>query len=132
MSELNLKKLREAQQIVNSDPDFRAHGNVDIKLAIKVGKSAYLITFEGFTCHQVEKINETRYRDADCLLDLTVSQWQELKQDLKSSDGVGLIGLDSREKVVSGVNPRKKMELYRYLTSVEAFLRAYGEEAQAA
>ena len=132
MSELNLKKLREAQQIVNSDPDFRAHGNVDIKLAIKVGKSAYLITFEGFTCHQVEKINETRYRDADCLLDLTVSQWQELKQDLKSSDGVGLIGLDSREKVVSGVNPRKRMDLYRYLTSVEAFLRAYDEGAQAA
>ena len=132
MSELNLKKLREAQQIVNSDPDFRAHGNVDIKLAIKVGKSAYLVTFEGFTCHQVEKINETRYRDADCLLDLTVSQWQELKQDLKSSDGVGLIGLDSREKVVCGINPRKKMDLYRYLTSVEAFLRAYGEGAQAA
>ena len=132
MSELNLKKLLEAQQIVNSDPDFRSHGNVDIKLAIKVGKSAYLVTFEGFTCHQVEKINETRYRDADCLLDLTVSQWQELKQDLKSSDGVGLIGLDSREKVVSGINPRKKMDLYRYLTSVEAFLRAYGEGAQAA
>ena len=132
MSELNLKKLREAQQIVNSDPDFRAHGNVDIKLAIKVGKSAYLITFEGFTCHQDEKINETRYRDADCLLDLTVSQWQELNQDLKSSDGVGLIGLDSREKVVSGINPRKKMDLYRYLTSVEAFLRAYGKGAQAA
>ena len=132
MSELNLKKLREAQQIVNSDPDFRAHGNVDIKLAIKVGKSAYLVTFQGFTCHQVEKINETRYRDADCLLDLTVSQWQELKQDLKSSDGVGLIGLDFREKVVSGINPRKKMDLYRYLTSVEAFLRAYDEGAQAA
>jgi len=132
MSELNLKKLRQAQQFVNADPDFRAYGNVDIKLAIKVGKSAYLLTFEGFTCHHVEKINESRYRDADCLIGLTPAQWKELLVDLNSPGGVGLIGLDTQEKVISGVNPRKKMDLYRYLTSVEAFFRAYDQGERAA
>jgi hypothetical protein len=132
MSELNLKKLRQAQQAVNADPEFRAHGNVDIKLAIKVGKSAFLLIFEGFTCHHVEKINESRYRDADCLIGLTPAQWNELMADLNSPNGIGLIGLDTQEKVISGVNPRKKMDLYRYLTSVEAFLRAYDHLEQAA
>ena len=132
MSELNLKKLRQAQQAVNADPEFRAHGNVDIKLAIKVGKSAFLLIFEGFTCHHVEKINESRYRDADCMIGLTPSQWNELMTDLNSPDGLGLIGLDTREKIISSINPRKKMDLYRYLTSVEAFLRAYDQGEQAA
>jgi len=63
---------------------------------------------------------------------LTPTQWNELMADLNSPNGVGLIGLDTQEKVISGVNPRKKMDLYRYLTSVEAFLRAYDQGEQAA
>ena len=41
MSNLNLKKLRQAQQVVNSDPDFRSLGNIDIKLGLKVCKSIF-------------------------------------------------------------------------------------------
>ena len=126
MSNLNLKKLRQAQQAVNSDPDFRSLGNIDIKLGLKVDGSAFLITFKGFTCHQVEKINSTRFREANCLIEIKGEQWAELSKDLNSSEGVGLIGVDAREGVITGINPRKKMDLYRYLTSVEAFLRVCG------
>ena len=126
MSNLNLKKLRQAQQAVNSDPDFRSLGNIDIKLGLKVDGSAFLITFSGFTCHQVEKINSTRFREADCLIEMKGEQWNELSNDLNSSERLGLIGVDAREGVFTGINPRKKMDLYRYLTSVEAFLRVCG------
>ena len=126
MSNLNLKKLRQAQQVVNSDPDFRSLGNIDIKLGLKVDGSAFLITFSGFTCHQVEKINSTRFREADCLIEMKGEQWNELSNDLNSSEGLGLLGVDAREGMVTGINPRKKMDLYRYLTSVEAFLRVCG------
>jgi len=132
MSNLNLKKLRQAQQVVNSDPDFRSLGNVDIKLGLKVDGSAFLITFSGFTCHQVEKINSTRFREADCLIEMKGKQWDELSNDLNSSEGLGLLGVDAREGMVTGINPRKKMDLYRYLTSVEAFLRVCGRVEEAA
>ena len=132
MSNLNLKKLRQAQQAVNSDPDFRSLGNIDIKLGLKVDGSAFLITLSGFTCHQVEKINSTRFREADCLIEMKGKQWDELSNDLNSSGGVGLIGVDAWEGMVTGINPRKKMDLYRYLTSVEAFLRVCGRVEEAA
>ena len=132
MSNLNLKKLRQAQQAVNSDPDFRSLGNIDIKLGLKVDGSAFLITFSGFTCHQVEKINSTRFREADCLIEMKGEQWNELSNDLNSSEGLGLLGVDAREGMVTGINPRKKMDLYRYLTSVEAFLRVCGRVEEAA
>ena len=132
MSNLNLKKLRRAQQVVNSDPDFRLLGNIDIKLGLKVGGSAFLITFSGFTCHQVEKINSTRFREADCLIEMKGEQWNELSNDLNSSEGLGLLGVDAWEGMVTGINPRKKMDLYRYLTSVEAFLRVCGRVEEAA
>ena len=132
MSNLNLKKLRQAQQVVNSDPDFRLLGNIDIKLGLKVDGSAFLITFSGFTCHQVEKINSTRFREADCLIEMKGEQWNELSNDLNSSEGLGLLGVDAREGMVTGINPRKKMDLFRYLTSVEAFLRVCGRVEEAA
>ena len=132
MSNLNLKKLRQAQQVVNSDPDFRSLGNIDIKLGLKVDGSAFLITFSGFTCHQVEKINSTRFREADCLIEMKGKQWDELSNDLNSSERVGLIGVDAWEGMVTGISPRKKMDLYRYLTSVEAFLRVCGRVEEAA
>tara|TARA_B100001559_G_scaffold319798_1_gene330097 strand:+ start:819 stop:1217 length:399 start_codon:yes stop_codon:yes gene_type:complete len=132
MSNLNLKKLRQAQQVVNSDPDFRSLGNIDIKLGLKVDGSAFLITFSGFTCHQVEKINSTRFREADCLIEMKGEQWNELSNDLNSSEGLGLLGVDAWEGMVTGINPRKKMDLYRYLTSVEAFLRVCGRVEEAA
>lgn len=132
MSNLNLKKLRQAQQVVNSDPDFRSLGNIDIKLGLKVDGSAFLITFSGFTCHQVEKINSTRFREADCLIEMKGKQWDELSNDLNSSEGLGLLGVDAREGMVTGINPRKKMDLFRYLTSVEAFLRVCGRVEEAA
>ena len=132
MSNLNLKKLRQAQQVVNSDPDFRLLGNIDIKLGLKVDGSAFLITFSGFTCHQVEKINSTRFREADCLIEMKGEQWNELSNDLNSSEGLGLLGVDAREGVFTGINPRKKMDLFRYLTSVEAFLRVCGRVEEAA
>ena len=132
MSNLNLKKLRQAQQVVNSDPHFRSRGNIDIKLGLKIGGSAFLITFSGFTCHRVEKINSTRFREADCLIEMNGEQWDKLSNDLNSADGVGLIGVDVREGVVTGINPRKKMDLYRYLTSVETFLRVCGCDEEAA
>ena len=132
MSNLNLKKLRQAQQVVNSDPDFRSLGNIDIKLGLKVDGSAFLITFSGFTCHQVEKLNSTRFREADCLIEMKGEQWNELSNDLNSSEGLGLLGVDAPEGVFTGINPRKKMDLYRYLTSVEAFLRVCGRVEEAA
>ena len=66
MSEtLSVKWLKQAQNSVNQDPSFRIHGNVDTKMALKVGRSTYLISFEGFSCHGVQKIKQPEQREAD-------------------------------------------------------------------
>ena len=132
MTELSLKKLRQVQRIVNGDPEFRGLGNIDLKLTIKVDKTAFLISFGGFSCHSVEKISPSRIRESDCLIELTGGQWTSLVKSLGSDLDDGLLGLDARETVVKGINSRKKIDLYRYLTSIEAFLKAFGKEEQTA
>ena len=60
------KWLKSAQSAVNADPSFRKRGSIDVKMAVKSDKSIYLVTFGGFSCHDVRTITDAGVRDA-CL-----------------------------------------------------------------
>ncbi|MCZ6501200.1 MAG: hypothetical protein O6945_01650 [Gammaproteobacteria bacterium] len=125
MSDLSAKKLKKAQSIVNSDLNFRHLGNVDLKMGIKVGRTMYLISFEGFSCHTVRKISAKEVRDTDFVIEMSPGQWDHFIAGCRSGNGPGLAQLDSTEYVVKAADPRKKLEFLRYHTSIQAFFEAY-------
>ncbi|MCZ6709229.1 MAG: hypothetical protein O7B25_02580, partial [Gammaproteobacteria bacterium] len=112
-----------AQNSVNQDPSFRAHGNVDTKMALKVGRSSYLISFSGFSCHGVQKIKQQDQREADFVVEMSPVAWDKFVAGRRNGDGLTLAELDTIEGVVTA-DPRKKLEFYRYHLSLQAFLDA--------
>ena len=125
MSDLSVKSLKKAQNIVNNDSDFRHLGNVDLTMGVKVGKFMCLITFEGFTCHGVRKITENEVREADFMIDMSQAQWDRFITGCQSGEGLNLAQLDSTDYIVKANDPRKKLQFLRYHTSIQAFFEAY-------
>ena len=72
---LSAKWLKHAQDTVNADPAFRKLGNIDSRVALKVGKPAFLVDFSGFSCHGVRKLSESELRDADYVIEMKPETW---------------------------------------------------------
>jgi hypothetical protein len=125
MSELSVKKLKKAQGFVNGDSGFRHLGNIDVNMGIKVGKSIYLVSFSGFSCHEVSKISHKEVREADFVVQMSPAQWEHFIAGCRSGDGQSLVQLDEAESVVNVADPRMKLEFLRYHTSIQAFFDAY-------
>ena len=126
MSVLSLRKLKKAQQAVNDDSHFRHLGNVDVKMGVKVGKPTFLVSFEGFTCHSVEKIAANELRESDFLIEMDSDQWSRYIKGCQSGSGGNLAQFDASEYVVKA-DPRMKLDFLRYHTSIQAFFEAYAQ-----
>ena len=124
MSEtLSAKWLKKAQSGVNADPSFKKLGYVDTKMALKVGGSAFLIDFEGFSCHGVRKVSSQDLRDADFLVEMSPRAWDKFLAGRRKGDGPTLAQIDTVEGIVKA-EPRKKLDFYRFHVSLQAFLDA--------
>ncbi len=125
MSEtFSAKWLKNAQASVNEDPAFRKLGSVDTSMALKVGQTAYLIDFAGFSCHGVRKLGAKDYRDADFLVEMSADAWDRFLSGRRAGNGPTLAELDTVEGVIKADNPRKKLDFLRYQVSIQAFLDA--------
>jgi len=125
MSDLSAKKLKQTQALVNNSPEFRSLGNVDVNMGIKVGKSLYLISFHGFSCQNVRRINSRETRDADFVIDMSADIWDRFIGGCQSGQGPDLAQLDITDAIVNAADPRKKLEFLRYHLSLQAFFEAY-------
>ncbi len=129
---LTAKWLKTAQNAVNDDPAFRALGSIDVNMGIKVGSAAFLVTFGGFSCHDVRKIRVAELRDADFVVEMSQKQWDAFLKGRTSGKGVTLAELDNVDGVIKAINPRKNLDFLRYHLSVQAFIDAgAGAEAGA-
>ena len=118
------KWLKNAQSAVNADPSFRKRGSIDVKMAVKSDKSTYLVTFGGFTCHDVRTITDAGLRDADFAIDMSADQWDRFVQGRRNGSGRTLVDLDTTDDIIKAINPRKKLDFLRYHTSLQAFFDA--------
>jgi len=130
MSEnLSSRWLKRAQAGVNDDPAFRKLGSVDTRMALKVGRSAFLVDFQGFSCHGVHKIAAKDFRDADFLVEMGQETWDRFLDGRRRGDGPSLAELDTVQGVIKADNPRRKLDFLRYHLSVQAFLDAGARSA---
>ena len=116
--------LKKAQSAVNADPSFRKRGSIDVKMAVKNDKSTYLVTFGGFSCHDVRTMTDAGLRDADFAIDMSADQWERFLQGRRNGNGCTLVDIDTTDDVVKAINPRKKLDFLRYHTSLQAFFDA--------
>ena len=121
---LSANWLERARSAVNADPAFRKRGTIDVKMGVKIDKSTYLVTFSGFSCHGVAKMNEHDLRDADFIVDMTADQWTRFLDGRRTGKGRSLVELDTTDGVIKASNPRKTMDFLRYHTSIQAFFDA--------
>ena len=110
MPDLSVKTLKKAQAIVNSDPNFRHLGNVDLTMGIKAGKILYLITFTGFSCQSVRKISASEVREADFVIEMSGGQWDNFITGCQSGDEPNLVQLDSLEYIVKANDPEAEFK----------------------
>jgi hypothetical protein len=109
---------------VNADPSFRKRGSIDVKMAVKSDKSTYLVTFGGFSCHDVRTMTDAGLRDADFAIDMSDDKWERFLQGRRSGSGRTLVDIDTTDDIVKAINPRKKLDFLRYHTSLQAFFDA--------
>ncbi len=121
---LSEKWLKNAQNAVNADPSFRKRGSIDVKMAVKSDQATYLVTFSGFSCHDVRTMTDAGLRDADFAVDMSTDQWERFLQGRRNGSGRTLVEIDNTDDVVKAINPRKKLDFLRYHTSLQAFFDA--------
>jgi len=121
---LSVEWLQKAQARVNADPKFRKLGSIDVAMIVHVGDAACLVTFAGFTCHGVADVTLQHMRDADFIVTMSPEGWDKFIDGRRSGTGRTLLDLDATDKVVTAVNPRKKLDFLRFHTSLQAFFDA--------
>src|SRR6185369_8054509 len=89
--------LKKAQSAVNADPSFRKRGSIDVKMAVKSDKSTYLVTFGGFSCHDVCTMTDAGLRDADFAIDMSDDKWERFLQGRRSGSGRTLVDIDTTD-----------------------------------
>jgi hypothetical protein len=129
--ELSLEWLEGARNAVNADPSFRKRGSIDVKMAVRVDEAMFLVTFAGFSCHEVRAIAAQALRDADFTVEMSNDQWNRFLAGRRGGKGRTLAEIDTTDGVIQSSTPRKQLDFLRYHTSIQAFFDA-GSAAHAA
>lgn len=125
MPDLSASKLKRTRDLVNEDPNFRHLGNIDLNMGIKVDQLMYLVSFEGFTCHDIREIGTKDVREADFIIEMSSQQWSRFVSGCQSGNGPSLVQLDTSDNIVKAADPRTKLTFLRYHTSIQAFFETY-------
>lgn len=126
---LSIDWLSRARDAVNADKVFRKRGSVDTEMGLKVGDATYLVSFSGFSCHGVRAIAPSDVRDADFVVEMSPDLWQRYVAGRRAGTGRTLAEIDATEGVVKAINPRKKLDFYRFHTSLQAYFDAGARSA---
>ena len=122
--ELSLEWLQRARDAVNADPTFRKRGSIDTTLAVRVEEATFLVTFSGFSCHDVRAITGHDLRDADFVVEMSNEQWNRFLAGRRGGKGRTLVEIDTIDGIIKAQTPRKQLDFLRYHTSIQAFFDA--------
>ena len=77
--------FEEVKETVNRSKEFRALGNCDANMGVKVGEKAFSLKFEAFSCEEVSEIGVEGLADLDFYLEMSPEEWRELLSNIKST-----------------------------------------------
>lgn len=122
--------FEEVRQAVNGSRSFRALGNCDTTMGVKVGDRAFCLKFEAFACDEVSEVSGEGLRTLDFYLEMSPGEWRELLDNIKvngAADGAHTLNsLDLRREtgVLRAGDDFLRQSFFRYHLSIQAYFDA--------
>lgn len=122
--------FEEVRRSVNGSRQFRALGNCDTTMGVKVGARAFCLKFEAFECEDVSEIGVEGLGELDFYLEMLPGEWRELLDNIKANGGAdgdhSLNALDLRRDtgVLRARDDFLRQSFFRYHLSIQAYFDA--------
>lgn len=81
----SLEWFEAVQEQFNNDDSYRhgGGGRCDCTMGVKIGKSVFVVTFEGFECTSTEEGSESKLDDVDFYLRMNLRDWKEMLVNIR-------------------------------------------------
>lgn len=122
--------FEEVRQSVNGSREFRALGNCDTTMGVKVGDRAFCLKFEAFACEEVSEIGVEGLGELDFYLEMSQGEWRALLDNIKANgraDGehsLNTLDLNRETGVLRAKDDFLRQSFFRYHLSVQAYFDA--------
>lgn len=113
--------------IVNENPKFRALGNIDTNVGVKVGDQIFLLNFEAFECASVSESDEDGLQEVDFYIEMTPEEWQNFLGNIKENAGadaqhtLNTMDLNHPGGIIRSRDEYLRHNFFRYLLSLQFF-----------
>ena len=118
------------REVVNNDPGFRALGNCDATMGLKVGDRVFSLEFEAFECASVSEIDLKGLRDVDFHLEMSPEEWRDLLDNIRangksdSDHSLNTLDLTRGGGILRAQDELLRQSFFRYHLSLQAYFDA--------
>ena len=122
--------FEEVRQAVNGTREFRALGNCDTTMGVKVGDRAFRLKFEAFECEEVSEVGVEGLGELDFYLEMSHGEWRELLENIKAGGAadrehsLNTLDLSRDTGVVRARDNFLRQSFFRYHLSIQAYFDA--------
>lgn len=122
--------FEEVRGVVNRSKTFRALGNCDTTMGVKVGDRAFRLQFEAFSCEEVSEIAIEDLGESDFYLEMSPGEWRSLLDNIKangSADGehsLNTLDLSRDGGILRAKDDLLRQSFLRYHLSIQAYFDA--------
>ena len=122
--------FEEVKKAVNGSREFRALGNCDTSMGVKVGERAFRLKFEAFACEGVSEVGVEGLGELDFYLEMSPGEWRELLDNIKANDGadgehsLNTLDLSREGGVLRAKDDLLRQSFFRYHLSIQNFFDA--------
>ena len=122
--------FEEVRQAVNGSKEFRALGNCDTTMGVKVGDRAFRLEFEAFACEEVSEVGVEGLGELDFYLEMSDGEWREFLENIKANGGadgehsLNTLDLSRETGVLRARDDLLRQSFFRYHLSLQAYFNA--------
>ena len=129
----SLEWFQDVRHAVNGGGALRRLGSCNASVGAKVKKCAYLLSFEGFECAAVERIDPEELLHADFYLDMPLDEWNGLVRCIRDKGradpehSLNRLDLALPGGIARSADEYRRNGFLRYHLTLQAFFDAAAE-----
>ena len=125
--------FEEVRSAANAGGMLRGLGSCNASVGVKIGECAYLLSFEGFECSAVERVEADELLYADFYLDMPLDEWHGLIRCIRDNGradaehSLNRLDLAVPGGIVKSADEYRRNGFLRYHLTLQAFFDAAAE-----
>ena len=129
----SLEWFQDVRHAVNGGGALRRLGSCNASVGAKVGDCAYLLSFEGFECGAVERIEAAELLYADFYLEMPLDEWNGLVRCIRdkgradAEHSLNRLDLAVPGGIAKSADEYRRNGFLRYHLTLQAFFDAAAE-----